>query len=161
MRLFRRAEVIRATDFCCQDDGMVGLGPGARSYTRALHYSSEYAVGQPGVKAIIESFNQRSAENFVSADYGVVLAPAEQRIRYLLKSLLRSEGVSASGYFARFGSDFISDFPQLSELTDMGLAMRQGNGLSLTADGLSWSDSIGPWLYSDSVSAQMEAYEFS
>ena len=28
----------------CQDDGMVGLGCGARSYTAGLHYSFDYAV---------------------------------------------------------------------------------------------------------------------
>ncbi|MGD1910765.1 MAG: STM4012 family radical SAM protein [Rivularia sp. (in: cyanobacteria)] len=31
--------------YCCQQDGMVGLGCGARSYTDGLHYSNEYAVG--------------------------------------------------------------------------------------------------------------------
>ena len=36
--------------YCCQNDGMIGLGCGARSYTRALHYSCDYAVGARGVR---------------------------------------------------------------------------------------------------------------
>jgi hypothetical protein len=29
-----------------------------------LHYSTEYAVGQPGVRKIIEDFNSRDASHF-------------------------------------------------------------------------------------------------
>jgi oxygen-independent coproporphyrinogen-3 oxidase len=52
MRLFRRAGAPAGDGpaYCCQRDGMVGLGAGARSYTRALHYSSEWAVSRAGVK---------------------------------------------------------------------------------------------------------------
>ena len=35
---------------------MIGLGCGARSYARELHYSSEYAVGACGIHEIIASF---------------------------------------------------------------------------------------------------------
>ena len=51
MRQFRRADVAGPeADYCCQDDGMVGLGCGARSYTPALHYSFDYAVSVGGVR---------------------------------------------------------------------------------------------------------------
>ena len=69
MRLFQRDPIPSTwreidADFSCQDDGMVGLGPGARSYTRALHYSSEYAVKATRVRGIIDEFNDRDAEAF-------------------------------------------------------------------------------------------------
>ena len=50
-RMFRRAasEKSEGPVYCCQSDGMVGLGCGARSYTRDLHYSYEYAVNSNAV----------------------------------------------------------------------------------------------------------------
>ena len=55
MRHFRRGDVAEpAVDYACQDDGMVGLGVGARSYTRHLHYSYDYAVSVRGVRAVLD-----------------------------------------------------------------------------------------------------------
>jgi len=160
MRLFRRADVIRTTDYCCQEDGMIGLGPGARSYTRSLHYSSEYAVGQPGVRSIIENFNKRELASYACADYGVPLDDAEQKLRYIIKSLLRADGASYQSYWRRFGSSMIDDVPQLNELFELGLATDSEDCLRLNEEGLAWSDTIGPWLYSDTMTARMSEYEF-
>jgi oxygen-independent coproporphyrinogen-3 oxidase len=161
MRLFRRPEVKRHAGYCCQEDGMVGLGPGARSYTRSLHYSTEYAVGQPGVQAIIQNFNQRSAERFAVADYGARLNVEEQKRRYAIKSLLRVEGIAGTAYQRRFGSSLRADFPQLHELSDLGLLVESGGSVRLNEAGLAYSDTIGPWLYSDAVTATMEACELT
>ena len=161
MRLFRRADVSRDTDYCCQEDGMIGLGPGARSYTRALHYCTEYAVGQPGVRAIIEEFNRRTEDQHAVADYGIRLVPSEQRLRYVIKSLLRADGVSLASYRARFHGSPHVDFPQLQGLFDLGLANETAEHLQLNDEGLLWSDTIGPWLYSDTMTGRMSAYEFA
>jgi oxygen-independent coproporphyrinogen-3 oxidase len=161
MRLFRRMDVVRYTDYCCQDDGMIGLGPGARSYTRSLHYSTEYAVGQMGVRAIIENFNDREVIQFTAADFGIALALDEQKLRYVIKSLLRSDGLSHSVYQHRFGSSLARDLPQLQELTELGFVEECNDALRLNAEGLSWSDTIGPWLYSEAIAARMNAYEFA
>ena len=90
---------------------MIGLGPGARSYTRALHYSTEYAVAQSGVQTIIERFNARRAPDHSLADYGTFLEPEEQKLRYIIKSLLRADGISHSAYQHRFGTSPIDDIP--------------------------------------------------
>jgi oxygen-independent coproporphyrinogen-3 oxidase len=161
MRLFRRSDVVRQSDYCCQDDGMVGLGPGARSYTRSLHYSTEYAVGQSGVKKIIQDFNSRTEASFAAADYGVTLDQREKGLRYVIKSLLRADGVSLSAYQNRFGSSMAEDFPQLEELAGLGLAAESNGCLCLNDEGLTWSDTIGPWLYSDATIARMSAYELA
>jgi oxygen-independent coproporphyrinogen III oxidase len=161
MRLFRRANVICTTDYCCQEDGMIGLGPGARSYTQALHYSTEYAVGQPGVKAIVQDFNSRDPASYGFADYGVALDLSEQKLRFVIKSLLRAEGVSISDYQHRFGSSLAEDVPQLTELFELRMAAESEGRLRLNEEGLAWSDTIGPWLYSDAVTAQMNAYELA
>lgn len=161
MRLFRRTDVTRETDYCCQDDGMVGLGPGARSYTRSLHYSSEYAIGQPGILEIIERFNSRSDTERGAADYGAFLDVPEQKRRFVIKSLLRADGISHTAYQSRFDAHFIEDFSALTELVDLGLAVNSPSSLQLTDIGLSWSDTIGPWLYSEAVTSRMGAYELA
>jgi oxygen-independent coproporphyrinogen-3 oxidase len=138
---------------------MIGVGPGARSYTGALHYSSEYAVGQTGVKQIISNFNSRQDDDFAFADFGVRLDAEEQRRRFLIKSLLRVPGLDLQAYQDRFESTVENDFPQLAELMELELGVCHGRMLRLTAEGLSWSDVIGPWLYSTKVTSRMDALE--
>lgn len=161
MRLFRQPGPHPATDYCCQNDGMIGLGPGARSYTRQLHYSSEYAVGRQGVKSITTSFNAKSSDQHAHADYGVSLDESEQKRRYLIKSILRKEGIAFEAYRQRFHSVLYDDFPQLSELLELELAVDDGLQMRLNPAGLSLSDAIGPWLYSADVVAQMEAFDLA
>jgi coproporphyrinogen III oxidase-like Fe-S oxidoreductase len=158
MRQFRRADapVPDGPDYCCQDDGMVGLGCGARSYTTSLHYSFDYAVAVSEVRAVIDDYLSRPAGDFRYAEIGFRLDEVEQRRRWLLKSLLRADGVDAAAYRVRFGSDFSSDFPQLATLAEHGWL--DSSWTTLTADGLAHSDAIGPWLVSGSVRSAMEAY---
>lgn len=158
MRQFRRADAPAedAPDYTCQDDGMVGLGCGARSYTRDLHYSFDYAVSVPEVRAVIEDYIARPAGDFRYAEFGFRLDDSEQRRRWLVKSLLRAEGIDAAAYQARFGATHIEDFPQLEELVGRGW-LEPGHD-RLTAEGLARSDSIGPWLVSGSVRAAMAAH---
>ncbi|HEU4328608.1 MAG TPA: STM4012 family radical SAM protein [Roseiflexaceae bacterium] len=161
MRMFRAAHAPAAAGpvYCCQDDGMVGLGCGARSYTRALHYSSEYAVSAGGVRAIIADYLARPDESFGAAHYGIALGPEEQRRRFVIQSLLQVEGLDLPAYRRRFGGEVLDDLPALAELPGLGLAERAGDVLRLTNAGLERSDAIGPWLYTTEVGTLMEAYE--
>jgi oxygen-independent coproporphyrinogen-3 oxidase len=153
MRQFRRSDgpVVEGPDYCCQDDGMVGLGCGARSYTSSLHYSFDYAVGVSQVRAVLDDYLSRCPADFRYAEVGFALDDTEQRRRWLLKSLLRAEGADPIAYEERFGSAPVSDFPQLTELSRLGWM----EGLRLTAEGLARSDAIGPWLVSGDVSRAM------
>jgi oxygen-independent coproporphyrinogen-3 oxidase len=156
MRQFRRSDVPDPdADYCCQDDGMVGLGCGARSYTRDLHYSFDYAVGIGEVRAIIDDYVARPPDDFAYAEVGFRLDDAEQRLRWLLKSLLRTSGVDLGAYRGRFGSDPADDFGSLSELVARGWADGDGDRFALTDDGIAHGDAIGPWLVSDRVRASM------
>ena len=143
----------------CQEDGMVGLGCGARSYTRQVHYSSAYAVGPKHVKGIIRSFIAQSDEDFARAQYGVVLDREDQLRRYTILSLLSEQGLNRAHYTERFGTDPLADLPRLAHLQERGLATLDGQVLSLTAKGMERSDAIGPWLFSTRVQALMEAYD--
>jgi oxygen-independent coproporphyrinogen-3 oxidase len=165
MRFFRRKKVSTEAGagpvYCCQEDGMVGLGPGARSYTAEVHYSSEYAVGRNGIQEIIRDFSERTPAQFSAADYGCVLDEQERRRRYLIKSLLRSSGVVRGDYRSAFVSDVLEDFPELRSLFDFGLAEADEDLLLLTPLGLERSDTIGPWLFSTEMQSRIEEYELT
>ncbi|GAB7051686.1 STM4012 family radical SAM protein [Catenuloplanes indicus] len=158
MRQFRRADVPAddGPDYCCQDDGMVGLGCGARSYTTSLHYSFDYAVTVGEVRAVLDDYLARPDDDFRFAEFGYRLDRSEQRRRWLLKSLLRADGVAAADYRARFGTSHADDFPQLATLVERGW-LEPGRS-RLTAEGLAWSDAIGPWLVSGEVRAAMDGF---
>lgn len=139
---------------------MVGLGCGARSYTRTLHYSAEYIVGQSGVKAILNEYVQRTAEALGVAAHGRRLNEEEQCRRFILQSVLHTSGLSAQAYRARFGTSWRADHPELSALLELGLAAQTDDVLRLTDAGFERSDAIGPWLYSEAVRSKTQTYEW-
>ena len=160
MRMFRRPGASEdGPVYCCQEDGMVGLGCGARSYTRGLHYALDYAVSQKGVKAILADYLSRDDTQLAAADLGFELDAAEQRRRYLLQSILNADGLDAGRYVARFGSDPTGDFPDLTAFADLGLLEQQCGDWRPTAAGLEWSDALGPWFFSERVRDLMAGYE--
>lgn len=161
MRMFRPKNSPQKTGpvYCCQEDGMVGLGCGARSYTRALHYSSEYAVSAKGVRNILADYIARPDESFQIANYGFFLDEDDQRRRYIIQSLLQVEGLSLTAYMHRFDTELFADYSELGQLIEQDYANLTGERLSLTSRGIECSDLIGPWLYSSNVRGLMEAYE--
>ena len=162
MRMFRSphapAEVGPA--YRCQEDGMVGLGCGARSYTSTLHYATEYAVGTREVGSIIAAYAARPSLTFGFADFGFRLDPEDRRRRHVIQSLLSPEGLDLAGYARRFGTEATYDLPGLAELESSGLAERSENELRLTVEGLERSDAIGPWLDSAKVRSLKEGYQW-
>ncbi|MBW1596685.1 STM4012 family radical SAM protein [Streptomyces sp. JJ38] len=162
MRMFRRADAPEqgAEDHACQSDGMVGLGCGARSYTSSLHYSFDYAVATREVRAIIDAYTD--TRDFSRAEVGRYLDAGESRRRHLLQSLLQAEGMDVAAYRARFGTEPVADFAE--ELA--GFAGRgwldpaaAPDRLRLSAEGLAYSDAVGPALFSPAVRAAMADYE--
>jgi oxygen-independent coproporphyrinogen III oxidase len=162
MRMFRRNTAPQnssSLNYDCQNDGMVGLGCGARSYTQSLHYSSEYAVGQTGVREILHDFVERPDSGFDFASHGFVLDIFEQQRRFVIQSLLQVSGLDLHFYRSRFHTDVFQDLPQLLELTTLGFATLHKNYLKLTPLGLERSDAIGPWLYSSQAQHLMQGYQ--
>ncbi len=145
--------------YCCQQDGMVGIGCGARSYTDDLHYSNEYAVGGKGIREILQGYIKTPEDSFDFVNYGFQLDAEEKRRRYILLSLLSHEGLSFSKYQTRFNTKAIEDFPELSELFDLNLAIEDKGILRLTQIGVEYSDAIGEWLFSAKVRELMQRYE--
>ncbi|MCR9201552.1 MAG: STM4012 family radical SAM protein [Planctomycetaceae bacterium] len=166
MRMFSRSDARVTTDatsvvpeYHCQTDGMIGLGCGARSYTSGLHYSTEYAVGRQGVRGILADYIRRPANAFAQASHGIRLLPDEQRRRFVILSLMQTDGLLRDEYASAFETDVLEDLPCLQLLADADLASIDAAGVRLTASGLERSDAIGPWLFSPQVHALMQDYE--
>ena len=158
-RSFRRADVATPdADYCCQDDGMVGLGCGARSYTTALHYSFDYAVSVRGVRGVLADYLRQPATDLAYAHVGYTLDETEQRIRWLVKTLLRADGCERSAWQRRFGTALDDDMPALSALADRGWLVDDPEAVRLTDDGLAHGDAIGSFLISPAVRAAMRGY---
>ena len=145
--------------YCCQADGMVGIGCGARSYTDGLHYSNEYAVGGKGIREILQGYIQTPESSFDFVNYGFELDAQEKRRRYILLSLLSHEGLNFSKYQTQFNTKAPDDFPELSELFDLNLATEDKEILQLTQLGVEYSDAVGEWLFSEKVRDLMQRYE--
>lgn len=154
MRMFRKIKPdrpVRPVVYSCQEDGMIGLGAGARSYTRAVHYSSEYAVARHNIKSIIDQYSVKTAVDFSQADYGIILPPEEQQRRFIIKSVLHNSGLDINRYQQLYGRHPLEDYPQLQLLMDEGMAVTEGNLFHLSSKGIDYSDAIGPWLYSTPI----------
>lgn len=158
MRMFRAPHAPQDDGpvYCCQTDGMVGLGAGARSYTAGLHYSTSYAVDRAATRDIVEDFASRDEARFGWAEHGFALDGDEQRRRHAIQSLLTLPGLEHAAYGRRFGTQALDDLPQLRQLAELGLAHDDGRQLVLTERGVAASDTIGPWLVSPRVQRLMQ-----
>lgn len=162
MRMFRRTDApdTGGPAYCCQTDGMLGLGVGARSYTREWHYSSEYAVGAKGVRAIIGNYLAREESELALVSHGFHLDASERKRRFLLQSILHADGLDIPAYAEQFETDPAEDFPELQTFAELGLLTCDiGNRWVPTPLGLERSDALGPWFFSDSVRKLVAEYE--
>ena len=152
MRMFQKKGIMQkrpARSYSCQEDGMIGLGAGARSYTKSVHYSSEYAVGRQSIKSIIQHYIARP--NFHEVDYGIELNKEEQQRRFVIKSILHGTGLDLRRYQELYEHDALEAYPLLAELIKADMATLQQDMLNLTSMGLDYSDAIGPALYSEHI----------
>lgn len=161
MRMFRAqyAPGDHGPTYSCQEDGMLGLGCGARSYTGSFHYSTKYAVSRKHVREIVQDYCESSQESFSWAEYGVHLSIEDQKRRYIIQSLLLAEGMDIGLYEYRFNISPLIDIPDLVQLYESGLAKQTEGIISLTANGLARSDVIGPWLISPVIRNKMQRFQ--
>jgi oxygen-independent coproporphyrinogen III oxidase len=163
MRMFRLKSITNADNtllYCCQEDGMVGLGAGARSYTKYVHYSSEYAVGSKNVKGIIQDFVEKTPSDYAVANYGIRINDDELKRRYVIKSILQTSGLDIFQYRRFFKSEVLDEQPKLIELLDSGLCFVENNThIKLTSKGIDYSDAIGPWLYSTEIMSKIKEFD--
>lgn len=156
MRSFCRPQARGAsTEYSCQEDGMLGLGAGARSYTRRLHYSAEYGVKRGAVLGVLDDYVSRTLESFRYARHGIEINDDERARRHVLKAILRTDGLDDARFVALFGAPAMVAFPVLANLVDMGMMVNADGFIRPTEAGLEHSDAIPPLFYSDAVRARM------
>ncbi|MEJ2612017.1 MAG: STM4012 family radical SAM protein [Candidatus Thiodiazotropha sp.] len=161
MRMFVRADSRESRgQYRCQEDGMIGLGAGARSYTQSLHYSSHYAVDSSQIGQIISHYNQATEASLAQATYGYRLDREDQYRRYVLLSLLQESGLQCADYQQRFGSKVLDDLPEIGLLEDFGLGELQSEFIRLNERGIAYSDLIGSWLFSRRVRERMTEWHW-
>ena len=160
MRMFRAPEAQESIGpvYRCQDDGMVGLGIGARSYTSALHYSSGYAVDQSQIRRLIADWCAQDDAGFGRIEHGIELTEEDQRRRFVILSVLE-RGLDRAAYRQRFGGEVLDHLPELAEAIALQLMDEQDGVLRLSETGVEQSDVIGQWMYSPRVQQRMAAYQ--
>ena len=160
MRLFRKpVDGLReSSEYSCQEDGMIGLGTNARSYTTDVHYSTEYAVSKPNVAAIIDDYVAKERADFMTVNYGIRLSEDDRKRRYLIKSLLKAQGLDGAHYQSIYGTDVYTEFPELQILLEMNLAQENAGRMQLQGEGMAYSDLIGHWFISPAVKNKMQEY---
>ncbi len=157
MRCFRRVDAPSTDEFSCQEDGVIGLGTGARSYTARAHYSAGYAVSRAGVRSVLDAYAMRTQASFASAIEGIEIDANERARRFVLKSILRRDGLDMARFHSVFGQSVHAVFPELTLLIE-GDYLRAAEGKIIpTARGLEHSDAIPPLFYSPRVRALMQA----
>ena len=162
MRMFqKRNDSIKQIprSYSCQEDGMIGMGAGARSYTRTTHYSSEYAVARHNIKSIIDKYISRRDLDFNHVDYGIILNKEERQRRFIIKSILHDCGLDIDRYGEIFDNDPLLEYPLLLQLMDQGMARLESGTLRLTDMGIDYSDAIGPDLYSGNIKQLINDFE--
>jgi oxygen-independent coproporphyrinogen-3 oxidase len=158
LRCFQRPAARQAETFSCARDGTIGLGAGARSYTRSLHYATRFAVSQAGIRVILNDWLDQTDEQLGVATHGIQLTADEQRRRFLILNLLQRAGLDLQEYALRFRSNPLLDFPELDAICDGPWLVERSGCLVLTERGVENSDVIGPMLYSEAVRTRLREF---
>ncbi len=160
MRFFRKQSLQAATGpfYCCQTDGMIGLGCGARSYTSELHYSSRFAVDPAEVQSILDGWVRQTHDDFRFAGWGCRLSEDDRRRRFLIQSLLTLPGLDIKDFAGLFSGTSATVIPELVPLIEDGFIEAVDGVYRLTPLGFEFSDAIGPALYSSDRRARLEEF---
>ncbi len=159
MRCFRKSKIGHVeTLHNSVVDGMIGIGAGARSYTKTLHYSTHYAVSRKAIQSIIETYSTKQSADFEQITYGIYLDEAERIRRFLIKSLIDG-GSLDSELFEQYFNQKIESISIIMDLFEQGWLMQNGSIIRLNEAGMEMEDFIGPALFSDQILNLMSEYE--
>jgi oxygen-independent coproporphyrinogen-3 oxidase len=161
MRQFRRDPLPEdADEYRCQRDGMVGLGAGARSYTRRLHYSTPWRMVARNIRGVVDDYCRRMRAGDNAVSHGFLLDGDEQARRYVIQSLLY-DGVSWADFRAACGADARVRFrPQWEALAAEECVALTDDGARLTARGVRHADVVGDLFFSARVRRLIDTYEY-
>jgi oxygen-independent coproporphyrinogen-3 oxidase len=161
MRQFRRDAVDDADDeYRCQRDGMVGLGAGARSYTRALHYSTPWRMVARNIRGMVEEYGAKMRANDIGVSYSFALDADERRRRFVIQSLL-FDGLEVPAFRREFAVCPREVYADLWEaLLAEGCVRDDGTHIRLGPRGIRHADIVGQLFFSERVRRLMDEYEY-
>ena len=99
--------------------------------------------------AILSEYIKQS--DFLQAKHGFLLSPEEQKRRYVIRHILFDRGINREDYQKQFGCEVQKDFPEIIKWEQAGLATISADHITLTEEGFSLSDYLGPQLISSDV----------
>ncbi|MFK7776461.1 MAG: STM4012 family radical SAM protein [Saprospiraceae bacterium] len=159
MRCFRKNDApIIFNNYQSPTNGMIGIGAGARSYTKDLHYSTNYAVTRKATKAIIHDYS--ATKDFTKIKNGFYLNEEERMRRFLIKSLIDGGFLNPQEFKKQFGKD-ISEIDILDELFERKWLEEKNGFYQLNERGMELEDMIGPMFFSENVKKMMQEFELS
>lgn len=141
-------------DYNIQGMSLIGLGGGARSYSKDFHFRNTYA-SLNGRKALIEYMDNVSNGRH-SVESGVRLDLDEQSRQYAIGHI---QALDEDLFFQRFGLRVEDKFGELyTDMLRLGLVQREGPVWRLTPKGLLFRDLLGRQMFSPKAKALEEAY---
>lgn len=161
MRQFRRdSDPTDEEEYCCQRDGMVGLGAGARSYTKGLHYSTPWKMVARNIRAVVEEYLERLRQGRLLVFHGFELDDEERQRRWVIQSLLY-QGLNLEEFRREFEVCARERFADLWEMLHEERCIEEkGDGIVLTARGVRHADIVGQLFFSERVRQLIAEYEY-
>ncbi|MCI5058713.1 MAG: STM4012 family radical SAM protein [Flavobacteriales bacterium] len=158
MRCFRRTDKpLHKNNYKSSIHGMVGIGSGARSYTKNLHYSTNYAVSRKATKEIIHAYGEAS---FEQVRYGIFLDLEERVRRFIIKSLIDGGSLDMQLFETEFNFNVI-ELDIINQLFEQNWIMENGGIIQLTNEGMEKEDLIGPMLFTPKVKELMKKFQLN
>lgn len=144
-------------EYSCQENEMIGIGCGARSYISNVNYSRKYGVFQNNINKIIDDYINE--KDFTVARHGYILSEDELKRRYILKSILKVSGLDMMDYHTKFKSNPVDEFEELNFLLENNFLVKDENNIYPTEKGIMYGDSIGQLFISSEVKKKIDKYE--
>jgi oxygen-independent coproporphyrinogen-3 oxidase len=139
---------------------MVGFGAGARSYTRALHYSTPWKMVARNIRGVVEDYCRRMQEGDTRVYHGIMLDAGERQRRHAILSLLY-EGLDGDEFTRTFGFDVRATFAEQWEALEAEeCVVWEGSRVCLTPRGVRHADVVGQLFYSPDVLQLIEEFEY-
>ena len=146
----------RKKESLCGFGNTLSIGCGGRSYLGNLHFCTPYAVKRSHCLAQLEKY--MNTIDYRTITYGYCLSKEEQKRRYVIKHLLFGIGISRSDYRNHFKAEVEQEFPLLQQFVAAGYVVLSPEYITLTEDGLAYSDYLGPQFVSDEVALKMQEW---
>lgn len=138
---------------------LLGLGAGARSYTDAVHYGTDFAVGRRSTTDIIDGFVGHDHRPGERLSLGFALSEDERMRRFCILTLALGR-LDPAAFARRFpGSDLGPFADELDALAAEGCTRTDGTGARcLTPRGFKYSNVIATLFRSAAVAELERAY---